>query len=162
MPMKPRKAKPRSRANVPLDIQPSQIKPRRRIPHEFVLEALSALTPRTRPLFSCLAVYVQDKIVLALRDKQDAATSSDNGVWVATTQEHHESLRLELPSMRSIRVLGKEVTGWQVLPADSTDFEEVALRACDLILANDPRIGKSPKSKRVRHPGGRAAGKRTR
>lgn len=28
--------------------------------------------------------------------------------------------------MRSIRVLGKKVTGWQVLPADAQDFEEAA------------------------------------
>jgi hypothetical protein len=46
--------------------------------------------------------------------------------------------------MRSIKVLGKAVTGWQVLPADSDDFEESARRACELVLAHDPRIGKIP------------------
>jgi hypothetical protein len=51
--------------------------------------------------------------------------------------------------MRSIRLLGKAVTGWQVLPADAHDFEEAALRACDLILAGDPRIGKVPASRRA-------------
>jgi hypothetical protein len=45
--------------------------------------------------------------------------------------------------MRSIQVFGKEVTGWQVLPADAKDFEEAALRACELVLAGDPRIGKA-------------------
>ena len=30
--------------------------------------------------------------------------------------------------MRSIQVFGKEVTGWQVLPADAPDFEEAVLR----------------------------------
>ena len=49
--------------------------------------------------------------------------------------------------MRSVGVLGKEVTGWQLLPADAPDFEEAALRACGLILARDPRIGKVPKAK---------------
>ena len=44
--------------------------------------------------------------------------------------------------MRSIGVLGKPVTGWQVLPADSSDFEEAALRACDLVLAGDPESAK--------------------
>ena len=39
---------------------------------------------------------------------------------------------------------GKDVTGWQVLPADAPDFEESALLACDLIAARDPRIGKVP------------------
>jgi hypothetical protein len=51
--------------------------------------------------------------------------------------------------MRSIQVLGKKVTGWQVLPADADDFEEAALRASELVLAGDPRIGKIPKGRRT-------------
>jgi len=112
------------------------------VPHQFVLDAIAPLSPYTRPMFGCLAAYVRDKIVLVLRDKP--ANTADNGVWLATTQEHHESLRREFPNMRSIQVLGKPTTGWQVLPADAPDFEEAALRACDLILAGDPRIGKVP------------------
>ncbi|HVP53594.1 MAG TPA: hypothetical protein VMU45_01265 [Candidatus Eisenbacteria bacterium] len=122
------------------------IMPRKAVPHEFVLDALAELSPRTNPMFGCLAVYVGEKIVLVLRDKREP--SADNGVWLATTQEHHESLRREFPHMRSIRVLGKDVTGWQVLPADAPDFEEAALHACEMIAARDPRIGKVPKSKR--------------
>jgi len=91
-------------------------------------------------MFGCLAVYVGDKIVLILRDKPDS--TADNGVWLATTKAHHESLRREFPKMRSIQALGKKVTGWQVLPTDEPDFEEVALRACELIVERDPRIGK--------------------
>jgi hypothetical protein len=71
-------------------------------------------------------------------------------VWLATTVEHHESLRGEFPHMRSIGVLGKDVTGWQVLPMDAPDFEEAALRACELVVARDPRIGKVPKAKTSR------------
>ncbi len=97
-------------------------------------------------MFGCLAIYVQDKIVLILRDKPDQ--TADNGVWLATTAEHHQSLRREFPSMRSIEVLGSKVTGWQVLPADAPDFEEAALRACELVLAGDPRIGKVPGARR--------------
>ena len=48
--------------------------------------------------------------------------------------------------MRSIRLFGKEMTGWQVLPADAQDFEEAALRACELVLGRDPRIGKKLRS----------------
>ena len=145
---------PKSRRNSPLpppDALPFPIKRRKPIPHEFVLDALASLSPRTRPMFGCLAIYVQDKIVLILRDKpnQTSTQTADNGVWLATTAEHHQSLRREFPSMRSIDVLGKnvlcgKVTGWQVLPADAPDFEEAALRACELVLAGDPRIGKVP------------------
>jgi hypothetical protein len=123
---------------------------RRKVPpHEFVLDAIVALAPTTRPMFGCLAVYVEDKVVLILRDRPDRA--DDNGVWLATTAEHHASLKREFPRMRSIRLLGRPVTHWQVLPADAPDFEESALRACALIRARDPRIGKVPK-RRARRP----------
>lgn len=125
------------------------VRKRKPVPHEFVLDALASVAPQTRPMFGCMAVYVGDKIVLVLRDKPaGAAETADNGVWLATTQEHHASLRREFPNMRSIRVLGKEVTGWQVLPADAPDFEQAALHACHLILSGDLRIGKIPKSRR--------------
>ncbi len=114
-------------------------------PHEFVLDALAALSPDTRPMFGCLAVYVEDKIVLILRDKPDS--EADNGVWLATMAEHHDSLRREFPHMRSIEVFRTKETHWQVLPADAPDFEEAALKACDLIRARDPRIGKIPKKR---------------
>jgi hypothetical protein len=142
---------PKLRRNPPiprLDHTPFTVKPRKVVQHEFVLDAIAPLASKTRSMFGCLAVYVEDKIVLILRDKRDAM--ADNGVWLATTQEHHESLRREFPNMRSIQVFGKEVTGWQVLPADAPDFEEAALRACELIAARDPRIGKVPARRRKR------------
>ena len=96
-------------------------------------------------MFGSLALYVGEKIVLILRDKRDG--SRDDGVWLATTAEHHESLRRDFPNMRSIGILGLDVTHWQVLAVDTPDFEEAALRACELIAAGDPRIGKVPKSR---------------
>jgi hypothetical protein len=62
--------------------------------------------------------------------------------------------------MRSIQMFGKKTTDWQVLPADGRDFEEAALRACELILAKDPRIGKVPKAKRRSGGKAKAAGRR--
>jgi hypothetical protein len=155
-------SKPRRKtAFLPLDDPLFPVKQRKPVPHEFVLDALASLSPRTHSMFGCLAIYVgdkvhgivpdkvQEKIVLILRDKRDG--TADNGVWLATTQEHHQSLRREFPNMRSIQVLGKKVTGWQVLPADAEDFEQAALHACDLVLAGDPRIGKVPGA-RITHP----------
>ena len=130
----------RARAlKVDASLVPKQRKP---IPHAFVLDAISTLSPYTRPMFGCLAIYVKDKIVLILRDKPKS--TADNGIWLATTQEHHQSLRREFPNVRSIQVLGKRVTGWQVLPVNAPDFESAALRACELVLAGDARIGKIP------------------
>lgn len=134
----------RSSRILPFDEGPAASKPRKLVPHRFVLDAIASLSPTTRSMFGCLGVYVGERIVFALRDKKNE-TADDDGVWLATTPEHHESLRGEFPSMRSIRVFGTEVTGWQVLPADDPDFEGAALHACDLVLAHDLRIGKIPK-----------------
>jgi hypothetical protein len=145
----------RKKPLTPLDDPLFVVKPRKAVPHEFALDALAELSPRTNPMFGCIAVYVEDKIVFILRDKREPA--ANNGVWLCTTEEHHASLRREFPNMRSIQVLGKKVTGWQVLPASAPDFEAAALHACELVIARDPRIGKVPKSRRS--PEGRAKSK---
>jgi len=150
--------KPRRNApSVPLDDALFAVKQRKPVPHEFVLDAIAPLSPTTRPMFGCLAIYVKDKIVLILRNKEKRDQTADNGVWLATTEEDHRSLRQEFPNMRSIKVLRKKVTGWQVLPADAEDFEETALHACELVLAGDPRIGKVPGARRPSRSGTKKA-----
>jgi hypothetical protein len=126
-------------------------KPGKAIPYAFVLDELADLDPWTRPMFGCTAVYVGERIVFILREKKGDWV--DNGVWVATTREHHASLLKVLPTLRSIAVFGGGETGWQVLPADSDDFDESVLRACALVKAGDARIGKVPKPKRRRKSG---------
>lgn len=115
-------------------------------PYEFVMEELSDLPIYTKPMFGCLAVYLDEKIVFILRQKKN---DIDNGIWLATIGEHHASLQKDFPSMRSIEIFGPGPTGWQVLPEESEDFEEAALRACKFVRARDPRIGKIPKKKKV-------------
>ena len=122
-------------------------KRRAEIPFAFVLEELEAISPRTKPMFGCTAIYHGSKIVLILRDKKDYV--EDNGVWLATSPEHHESLRRLFPSMRSLGLFGSDKpTSWQNLPANSEDFEESVLKACQMVLKGDPRIGKVPNSQR--------------
>lgn len=118
---------------------------KQQIPFDFVLEELEPLSPITKPFFGCTGVYVGEKIVLILRNKSKEPES--NGVWLATTYEHHESLKRDFPSMRSIGVLGEGTTGWQVLHVKDADFEASVMKACELILSGDPRIGKVPKRK---------------
>jgi hypothetical protein len=86
---------------------------------------------------------LRTKIILILRDKRER--SADNGIWLAATREHHPSPRREdFPNMRSIQALGKKVTGRQVLPSGTEDFEHAALRASEFVLAGDAGIGKIP------------------
>src|SRR6266404_6833045 len=108
------------------------------IPFEFVLEELERVSPYTKPMFGALGVYVGDKIVFILRNRESSPV--DNGIWVATTGEHNQSLQKIFPYMRSLKLFGPGPTGWQVLPVDAEDFEESALRACELVLRGDVRI----------------------
>jgi len=114
------------------------------IPFEFAIENIFTLEPRVRPMFGAHAVYVGEKLMFILRDKND----SDSGVWISTTTEHHESLRKEFPNMHSIHIFETPVTAWQVLEKEDDDFEKNVNHLCDLILKGDPRIGKIPKPKK--------------
>ena len=114
------------------------------IPFSFAIENLFSRDPIIKAMFGCHSIYINDKIVLSLRDKDD----EDSGVWICTSKEFHASLKTEFPSMRSIQIFGPGTSGWQVIPKDADDFESSVNRLCDLILKNDPRIGKIPKPKK--------------
>ncbi|MBX2944353.1 MAG: hypothetical protein KF725_00865 [Cyclobacteriaceae bacterium] len=116
------------------------------IAFSFVLDELFSIHPTVKPMFGCHAIYHGEKIVLITRNKPEHAY--DNGVWVATTPEHHDSLKSEFPSLRSINLFGSKETAWQNIPAEADDFEEAVLKACAHICKGDKRIGKIPKAKK--------------
>ena|ERR1700722_12261985 len=120
----------------------------KKIPFDFVLDRLSPLNPRINHMFGSYGVYVGEKIVFILRDRE--SHTECNGIWLATSHEHHKSLKKDFPSMTSVWVLsdGKGETGWQMLPYDSDDFEPSAIKACEFVLRGDERIGKIPKPKK--------------
>ena len=117
-----------------------------KIPFEFVLEELDRIHPRVKPMFGCYAIYSEEKLLLILRKRNDF--TDDNGVWLAADREHHASLKKDFPCIRSVRLLGSAESVWQNIPADEEDFEELALKACTLILKGDVRIGKIPKQEK--------------
>jgi hypothetical protein len=119
------------------------------VPFEFVIERLVSRHPLIKPMFGCHAVYIGEKIVLILRKKGESGY--DNGVWVATTAEHHESLKRDFPSLRPIRIFG-DAGSWQNIPENADDFEESVIALCERILTNDVRIGKVPAKKKVKKP----------
>jgi len=117
---------------------------KKKIPFEFVIENLLPLDPVVKPMFGCHAIYIAERIIFILRDRPKHP--EDNGVWLATSIEYHESLKGEFPSMRSITVFGPGATKWQVLPLEDDNFETEVNKACDLVLKGDERIGKIPNS----------------
>ena len=121
---------------------------KKKIPFDFILDYLHPLEISIKPMFGCHAIYANGKILLIVRKKDDHEDA--NGVWIATGKEYHESLRKELPSMKSVYILsnGKNETGWQMIHEDANDFEESVIKICSMIVKQDDRIGKIPKSKR--------------
>jgi hypothetical protein len=119
------------------------------IAFDFVLEELYSVDPKVRAMFGSHAVYVKDKIVLILRNRENHR--NDNGVWLATSPEHHPSLRKDFPSLRTIGLLGSVETAWQNLPVEDERFEEEVMKACQLILKGDPRIGTIPRPRKKKN-----------
>lgn len=116
------------------------------LPFDFVLDELESLNPITNRMFGSHGLYIDGKIMLILRERD--SHQDDNGVWIATYPEHHESLRAELPSMRSIRIFGPGESAWQNIPQESDSFDEDVMTVCKLIRRRDPRIGRVPKAKK--------------
>jgi hypothetical protein len=128
---------------------PRTPKPKLKIPHTFVLDALAPLHPEVRRMFSGFAVYVGDRLVLMLRDH--IKSPEDNGIWLVLAEgidPVDPSLRRDLPSIRPIQLLRNKISHWLLIPSDSADFERAALDACDRILNRDPRLGRIPQSRR--------------
>lgn len=116
------------------------------IPYKFVFDYLYPKEPAIRQMFGCFALYLGRKIIFILRKKN--IHKKDNGVWIATSKEHHESLSKELPALRSISLFGIGPTNWQNIPESSDEFESSVIRACELVVKGDVRIGRIPKKKR--------------
>jgi len=122
---------------------------RKNLPFDFVLDYLMPLEVRVKPMFGLWAIYVEEKIMLILRQRK--VNPEINGVWVATTPEHHQSLKKELPDLRSISTYAddgsnvSDETEWQLIPQDSDEFEASVRKVCEWIKHRDPRIGRIPK-----------------
>jgi len=124
-------------------------KPSKKIPFDFILDELFSLEPRVNPMFGCHAIYIGEKIVFIVRDKPGVHDES-NGVWIATSTEHHPSLNKEFPSLTSVEILsgrGNE-TPWRMIHKDHDDFESYVLKICEYIKKGDQRFGKIPKPKK--------------
>ncbi|MEK6284796.1 MAG: hypothetical protein AABO57_03565 [Acidobacteriota bacterium] len=113
---------------------------KRQSPFQFVLDELLPIRPAVKQMFGFTYVYLDQKLLLSVRDS--AKQPRFNGVWLYTLAEHIESLRKEFPQLprRSFWRSGKNA--WVILAATLEDFEEYALRACELILKGDQRVGR--------------------
>ena len=125
-----------------------QLNSKKKVPFAFALEELDALSPSIKPMFGGYIVYIGEKMTLFLYDREKLP--GFKGVSLATTPEHYRSLAQEFSSTRDAepRKIGKRP--WLHIPAETADFEEQVLKACELILNGDPRIGRTPDEKKAK------------
>lgn len=118
------------------------------IPFEFVLDYLSGKEVIIKPMFGCFLLYIDNKIYFFLRDRNDQKEL--NGVWVALSHpSDYRSLAKELPSINQDKKFDDKDKNsnnkWLLLSAFDDEFESLVIKACELVLSNDKRIGKFTK-----------------
>ena len=97
----------------------------------------------TKRMFGSHAVYLHGRLMLALFPRGDPPW---NGILVATDRRHHASLQEEFTALTPHSVLGK----WLHLRDDRDDFEQIAEKLIERVLADDLRFGVTSKQLRTR------------
>ncbi len=113
----------------------------REIPFDFILDYLLPIEMEIRPFFGMFSIYTGEKLLLMLRDRSNEPEM--NGIWIAMNKGHEE-LKREMPGLSEYPGArpGKKDDGWLQIPPDADNFEQLAIRICELIVHHDPRIGK--------------------
>src|SRR5579863_1040426 len=113
----------------------------REIPFDFILDYLLRIETEIRPFFGMFSIYSGEKLLLMLRDRNNEPEM--NGIWIALNKGHDE-LQREMPGLRPYPGSRprKKDDGWLQIHPDEDNFEQLAIRICELIVHHDPRIGK--------------------
>jgi len=122
------------------------------MPFDFLLDYLPA-TVVVKPAVGMYYIYFEGKIVLIFRKL--IKNSQHNGLWIATRREDHASLKTETPAITDFLFDEGEVfdSAWLQLQDEHEDFEEAAIRICELVSRRDKRIGKAtPKAVELTRP----------
>lgn len=115
-----------------------------KIPYNFVLDHL-AIDIVIKPMFGFYGIYTWGKLCLCLIRREKPLIRREKeplqkGVYIATTVDHINSLRTDFPAAE-FEIL-KEGKVWVFVSEELPGFEAYVIRACDLINAGDPRIGR--------------------
>jgi hypothetical protein len=109
--------------------------------YAFVLEPLAEQPDfLTKPMFGCLALYFDTRIMLVLANKHEPW----NGLLLPTTRESHASLQAQFSALMTHNILSK----WLYISQTHPDFESVANELVELVLCRDSRIGVIGKPKK--------------
>ncbi len=95
-------------------------------------------------MFGMHYVYLGKRIMFILRRSDNQPEW--NGLWVATSKDHHQSLKNDVPEFGAFFLGGDELHGnWLLIQDIAEDFEGAAIKVCEMIAHGDPRIGRETK-----------------
>jgi len=112
---------------------------KRPMPFDFLLNDLPA-NIIVKPAIGMFYIYFNHKIVLIFRKTNK--NPQHNGIWISTTREHHDSLKADIPAISEFQLDEGIDSAWLLLSDQHDDFENAAVRICQLVSNKDPRIGK--------------------
>jgi hypothetical protein len=116
------------------------VKAKKHLPFPFILDELDPLRPVIKNVSGFTYVYVGDTLLCALRDNQKQPGT--NGLWLFTEAEHLQSLAKDFPDLPKRQFWRSGKKSWIILASRLPCFEEYALKACELMLNGDRRIGR--------------------
>ena len=93
-----------------------------------------------KPMFGCLAVYLNGLMVLLLTEGEEPW----NGLLIPTEHQFHDSIKKDFKDVVQHSVLKK----WLYLPENIEYFETVASDIVHALEMNDPRFGVEPKERK--------------
>jgi hypothetical protein len=110
-------------------------------PYDFIFDYLPDAII-VRRVFGMYYIYLNQKNMLILRKL--SKNQNLNGIWIATGQAYHASLKADVPCIADFVLDNGKMhdSAWQLLKEGDDNFETAAIKICDLISHGDPRIGK--------------------
>jgi hypothetical protein len=114
------------------------------MPYDFILDYLPNEIV-VKPNFGMFYIYFNKKMMLILR--RAASNQGMNGIWVTSSKQHHQSLQKDIPALSDFVLDNGEIhdSDWRFLKDGHEEFEESAIKLCQLISHGDKRIGKETK-----------------
>ena len=113
-------------------------------PFRFFLDLLLPLDLSHIKMFGVDAYYLEGRMLFALREKE--TQPQDNGIWIATTKQHHQKLRHQFKSIKPIEE--HRIKSWLMLDSQHDAFEADAFYLAELIIKRSELIGTTPKAKK--------------
>lgn len=91
-------------------------------------------------MLGCYGLFVDQKLLMLLRERENEPEF--NGIFIATQPQFFDALQNDIHTSNMTFDLDGVGHSWIFLSEDLEDFHEKLQKTCDMIKANDERIGK--------------------